>query len=309
MTKINTVANNGLTIVENYNKLLEQFRKAKTIDDVRILVASVRDFISVYKRVDKNMVNEIYGKLQSKLQDMVAENAFVYDRMNNRVEEIRNRAYDYANEKDDTQVVQNKALQLMSQMPKVMNSNHANRITKVLTDSINSGVIGSKAVLELLKYPKTKKSVRKVSIPDDVIPLLKKYHSEYIQTRFSHGTAWQGDFSNGGNLFIQADGKLMGHTTPYQYFTKHLHRYNEWVQNNPDKAKSEGLEELPIIPLHGLRHSCATLLNYLEINIIEISKTLGHSTCSTTMNIYAHSFEEQQEEVATKVNEFLRLNA
>ena len=52
-----------------------------------------------------------------------------------------------------------------------------------------------------------------------------------------------------------------------------------------------------------------TLLNYLEVNIIEISKTLGHSTCSTTMNIYAHSFEEQQEEVATKVNEFLRLNA
>ena len=103
--------------------------------------------------------------------------------------------------------------------------------------------------------------------------------------------------------------KLMGHTTPYQYFTKHLYRYNEWVQNNPDKAKTEGLEELPIIPLHGLRHSCATLLNYLEINIIEISKTLGHSTCSTTMNIYAHSFEEQQEEVATKVNEFLRLNA
>lgn len=159
------------------------------------------------------------------------------------------------------------------------------------------------------KEPKTKKSVRKVSVPDDVIPLLKQYHFEYIQTRFSHGTAWQGDLSNGGNLFIQADGKLMGHTTPYQYFTKHLHRYNEWVQNNPDKAKAEGLEELPIIPLHGLRHSCATLLNYLEVNIIEISKTLGHSTCSTTMNIYAHSFEEQQEEVATKVNEFLRLNA
>lgn len=103
MAKVNTIANNGLTIVENYNKLLEQFRKTKTIDDVRILVASVRDFISVYKRVDKNMVNEIYEKLQGKLQDMVAENAFVYDRMNNRVEEIRNRGYDYANEQDDTQ--------------------------------------------------------------------------------------------------------------------------------------------------------------------------------------------------------------
>lgn len=153
MAKVNTIANNGLTIVENYNKMLEQIRKAKTIDDVRILVANVRDFISVYKRVDKNMVNEIYGKLQSKLQDMVAENAFVYDRMNNRVEEIRNRSYDYTNEKDDSQAVQNKLLQLMAQMPKTMNSNHANRITKVLNDSINTGVIGSKAVLELLKYP------------------------------------------------------------------------------------------------------------------------------------------------------------
>ena len=75
MAKINTVANNGLTIVENYNKLFEQIAKAKTVDDVRSLVASVKDFISVYKRVDKNMVNEIYGKLQNKLQDMVAENA------------------------------------------------------------------------------------------------------------------------------------------------------------------------------------------------------------------------------------------
>ena len=35
MAKVNTIANNGLTIVENYNKLLEQFRKTKTMDDVR----------------------------------------------------------------------------------------------------------------------------------------------------------------------------------------------------------------------------------------------------------------------------------
>lgn len=60
------------------------------------------------------------------------------------------------------------------------------------------------------KEPKTKKSVRTVTIPDDIIPLLKKYHIEYAQTAFKHGTAWKGDRNNGGNLFIQADGKLMG---------------------------------------------------------------------------------------------------
>ena len=153
MPRVNTIANNGLSIIENYNELFQQIAKAKTVDDVRVLVANVKDFISVYKKVDKSMANDIYDKFKNKLHDMVAENAFVYDRMNNRVEEIRNRGYDYANEKDDTQAVQSKALQIMAQMPKTLNSNHANRITKILKDSINTGVIGSKAVLELLKYP------------------------------------------------------------------------------------------------------------------------------------------------------------
>ena len=62
MAKVNTIANNGLTIVENYNKLLEQFRKTKTIDDVRILVASVRDFISSLTRQSKT---EIHRELES----------------------------------------------------------------------------------------------------------------------------------------------------------------------------------------------------------------------------------------------------
>ena len=31
MAKVNTIANNGLTIVENYNKLLEQFRKQRPL--------------------------------------------------------------------------------------------------------------------------------------------------------------------------------------------------------------------------------------------------------------------------------------
>ena len=127
--------------------------------------------------------------------------------------------------------------------------------------------------------------------------------------RWKHGTAWKGESENGGNLFVQSNGKLLGHTTPYQYFIKHLHRYNEWIIKHPDTAKSDGLEELPIIPLHGLRHSCATLLNYLEVNIIDISKILGHSTAATTMNIYAHSFEEQKRVASNRLDEFIRINA
>ena len=155
-----------------------------------------------------------------------------------------------------------------------------------------------------IKKPKTATSIRTVGFPDEIIPLLKQYKREYSVYRFSVGTAWKGD----GNLFIQDDGKLMGRSTPYQSFKRHLKRYNDWVRENPEEAAKQGYEPLPVIPLHGLRHSCATLLNYLDVNIIDISKVLGHAKSSTTMDIYAHSFEEQNTEAANKLNDFIREN-
>lgn len=155
----------------------------------------------------------------------------------------------------------------------------------------------------ILKKPKTATSVRTVSFPDEIVPLLKRYRQEYTLYRFQLGTAWKG----ADNLFTQWDGKLMGYSTPYQSFKRHLKRYNEWVRESPE-AKEQGFEELPLIPLHGLRHSCATLLNYLNINIIDISKILGHAKSSTTMDIYAHSFEEQNREAANRLDEFLKNN-
>ena len=80
------------------------------------------------------------------------------------------------------------------------------------------------------------------------------------------------------------------------------------IREQDEAAAAQGLEELPAIPLHGLRHSCATLLNYLDMNIVDISKYLGHASCSTTMNIYAHSFEEQKRVASRKLDEFLQSN-
>lgn len=154
------------------------------------------------------------------------------------------------------------------------------------------------------KAPKTMTSIRTASVPEDIIPLLKLYRIEYNQLRLSLGDAWQGD----ENLFIQDDGKLMGRSTSYHYFTRHLRRYNQWVAEHREKAKEEGFEELPAIPIHGLRHSCATLLNHLGMNIIDIANILGHAQTSTTMNIYAHSFEDQKRVASDKINEYFRKN-
>ena len=154
------------------------------------------------------------------------------------------------------------------------------------------------------KEPKTPASIRNIPLTDETGRLLKEYRKEYVSLKLRLGTAWQGN----ENLFIQPHGKPMRLSTPYEYFIKHLRRYNRWVKENTEQAKVEGLEELPIIPLHGLRHSCATLLKYLEVDIIDISKFLGHANCSTTMNIYTHSFDQQQRMASNKLNDFLRSN-
>lgn len=43
------------------------------------------------------------------------------------------------------------------------------------------------------------------------------------------------------------------------------------------------------VPLHGLRHTSATILIVKGINVKNVSKRLGHSNSSTTLNIYSHA--------------------
>lgn len=154
------------------------------------------------------------------------------------------------------------------------------------------------------KEPKSASALRTIPIPQKLSEMLEEYKTEYNSLRSRLGDGWNGD----GSLFVQRDGRRMCHTATYQYFIRHLRRYNQWVEENPETARMKELEQLPMIPLHGLRHSCATLLNYLDVNIIDISKYLGHANCSTTMNIYAHSFEAQKRAASDKLNEFLCAN-
>ncbi|WP_313163995.1 site-specific integrase [Sedimentibacter sp.] len=152
-----------------------------------------------------------------------------------------------------------------------------------------------------IKKPKTKTSIRVVSFPKQIISLLKQYRQAYNEYRLKLGSYWKGN----DNVFISSEGGLPAVNNSYKYLQNHLEKYNDWVNEHSKEAKLNGLERLPIIPLHGLRHSCATLLNYLDVNIIDISKYLGHANSSTTMNIYAHSFNEQQREATNKLEDYL----
>lgn len=78
---------------------------------------------------------------------------------------------------------------------------------------------------------------------------------------------------------------------------------------NRHKEKACKKANIKSITLHQFRHSHATLLINKNIMIKEISKRLGHSNTSTTLNIYTHNTHTDftQEKRVVRTLNFLRL--
>lgn len=144
---------NGLSMVESYNNLFHQIEKAVTADDMREVYSGIKDYASLYKNIDESAVSNISGKFADRLQEMLDENENVYTRLSEKAENINNRTYDFASDKDDTQAVNSRLLQLMAELPKQQTRANTGQITSIISKAIASGVVGCKAILGLMKYP------------------------------------------------------------------------------------------------------------------------------------------------------------
>lgn len=71
---------------------------------------------------------------------------------------------------------------------------------------------------------------------------------------------------------------------------------------NKKKKKACELANLKEIRLHDFRHSHATLLLDNNMYIKEVSRRLGHSNTSTTLNIYIHTKKEHEKRVIETLN-------
>ena len=106
-----------------------------------------------------------------------------------------------------------------------------------------------------------------------------------------------GDFWKGGDwVFVQADGRMMYYSTPYEALQDALRRYN--TGRLPE-------DQLPVIPFHGLRHTTATLLIAAGVDVKTISARLGHALTSTTMNIYVHALQGSDKKAADAISNLL----
>lgn len=120
---------------------------------------------------------------------------------------------------------------------------------------------------------KTAKSRRTLKLPAWIFDLVKHLQTDQIRQRLALGDQWR----ECGRLFTKQDGSSIGLQQPYQ-----------WLQ------KFFADHDLPFYGIHQFRHLNASLLIYNNEDIKTVSAALGHSQTSTTLNIYAHTFETAQ---------------
>ena len=118
---------------------------------------------------------------------------------------------------------------------------------------------------------KTKKSQRNMKFPGFVIDLLKAFKAEQDAERKRIGTKWV--YTD--RLFVKWNGLPMNNNTPYFWFSEFCEAHN-----------------FRFCDIHSLRHFFASSLINANVDLMSVSTALGHSTVSTTSNIYLHAFQE-----------------
>ena len=62
---------------------------------------------------------------------------------------------------------------------------------------------------------------------------------------------------------------------------------------------------IPIISVHGLRHTHASLLLYAGVSIASVARRLGHANITTTQHTYLHIIQELENKDNNKIINYL----
>jgi len=115
----------------------------------------------------------------------------------------------------------------------------------------------------ILGTPKTKSSRRIIPVTDNVMQMLVKLRYQQKIERMKHRMDW-----HDGN-FVFTSPKYAGH--PYSY-----NGFNQIMYRNLKRAN------LPLLPLHSLRHTHTSLLAEAGVPLEAIMERLGHANDNIT---------------------------
>jgi integrase len=136
------------------------------------------------------------------------------------------------------------------------------------------------------KQPKSKAGRREITLPDFLVDVLRDYRKSQLELRMKFGA---GKLPDDALLFADLDGAPLH---PYHFGT----------------AWSEYAERVGFagITFHALRHSHASQLIDANVDIVTISKRLGHAKPDITLRTYAHLFRKDDGKAAAAINAALK---
>ena len=137
------------------------------------------------------------------------------------------------------------------------------------------------------KAPKSKAGRRDITLPDILVDALRDYRKSQLELRMKLGA---GRLPDDALLFGDIDGNPV---PPHA---------NSAAWSDFAASKQVGM---PDVTFHALRHTHASQLIDAGVDIVTISKRLGHAKPDITLRIYAHLFRKDDGKAAAAINAIL----
>jgi len=132
-----------------------------------------------------------------------------------------------------------------------------------------------------LKQPKTKRGRRNISLPAETVTMLRAHKVKLLELRFALGL---GNITPETLVFSTIEGRLV----------RPRNLTKAWSRVQADK-------KLPHVSFHALRHSHVSVLIRSSVDILTISRRLGHSKASITLDVYGHLISGADKDAADAI--------
>lgn len=156
------------------------------------------------------------------------------------------------------------------------------------TLSINKTLTEGKNRRSLIQSPKSKASNRTIILDDSTVKLLKHWKKE--QAKLLLGLGFNAMSSNQLLFSKYENNKHMNLSTPRNRLVNICKKY-----------------DVPMINIHGFRHTHVSLLGEAGVPIKDIKERLGHSDIKITMNVYTHVTKDSKNESAKLFSKYMQL--
>ena len=137
-----------------------------------------------------------------------------------------------------------------------------------------------------IKPPKTKRGRRAITLPAETVAMLRVHKVKQLELRLALS---MGNIIPATLVFSTVEGKLI----------RPRNLSKAWW-----RARAE--LKLPAVSFHAFRHSHASALIRAKVDVLTISRRLGHAQASITLDVYGHLIEGADKAAADPISTVLK---